>query len=164
MASHKKVRGKMAEERKDKYEIPEIEGADREDVTRISDDVLVTIVGKALTEIEGVVAVPGGIVSGILGRKGPGKGIKVEASDEEVVIEVAVVVGYGIRIPDVAATIQSKIRGAVEEMTGKYVRAVNVTVQGIRLPGAVQPPVLEEVVAEEEVEAFSEKKKKEKEQ
>jgi len=135
----------MAEEiqekdKKDKYEVPEIEEADHEDATRISDDVIVTIVAKALSEIEGVASVPGGIVSGILGRKGSGKGIKVEASDEEVVIDLAVVLDYGIRIPEVAARIQSKIRQSVEEMTGKYVRSVNVTIQGIRLPAAMPPP------------------------
>lgn len=128
----------MPEEQKDKYEIPEIQEAEREDTTRISDDVLVTIVGTVLSGMEGVAAVPGGIVSGILGRKGPGKGIKVEASDEEVVIDVAIVLDYGIRIPEVAAKIQSKIRGAVEEMTGKYVRAVNVTVQEMRFPETIQ--------------------------
>ena len=135
---------------KDKYEIPEIEEADREDGTRISDDVIVTIVARVLSEIEGVASVPGGIVSGILGRKGVGKGIKVEANDQEVAIDVALTLNYGIRIPEVAAEIQSKTRQAVEEMTGKYVRAVNVTVQGMRLPETIRPAEEEAAASEEE--------------
>ncbi len=135
---------------KDKYEIPEIQEAEHDDATRISDDVLVTIAGRILSEMQGVAAVPGGIVSGILGRKGQGKGIKVEASDPEVVIDVAVVADYGVKIPELAANIQSKIREAVEEMTGKYVRAVNVTVQGMRLPTA--QPAEEESEGSEESE------------
>lgn len=135
---------------KDKYEIPEIEDADRDDGTRISDDVVVTIVATVLSEIEGVASVPGGIVSGILGRKGVGKGIKVEANDQEVAIDVALTLNYGIRIPEVAAEIQSKTRQAVEEMTGKYVRAVNVTVQGMRLPETIRPAEEEAVASEEE--------------
>ncbi len=135
---------------KDKYEIPEIEEADREDGTRISDDVIVTIVARVLSEIEGVASVPGGIVSGILGRKGVGKGVKVEANDQEVAIDVALTLNYGIRIPEVAAEIQSKIRQAVEEMTGKYVRAVNVTVQGMRLPETIRPAEEEAAASEEE--------------
>ena len=135
---------------KDKYEIPEIEDADREDGTRISDDVIVTIVARVLSEIEGVASVPGGIVSGILGRKGVGKGIKVEANDQEVAIDVALTLNYGIRIPEVAAEIQSKTRQAVEEMTGKYVRAVNVTVQGMRLPETIRPAEEEAAASEEE--------------
>jgi uncharacterized alkaline shock family protein YloU len=133
----------MTPEQEDKYEMPEIQGADHDDATRISDDVIVTIAATVLSEIEGVASVPGGIVSGILGRKGAAKGIKVEASDRDILIEVAVTLNYGIKIPEVAAEIQRKIRDAVEEMTGKYVRAVNVSIQGMRLPEAVQ-------VAEEE--------------
>jgi uncharacterized alkaline shock family protein YloU len=132
------------EQRKDKYEIPEIGEADHEDATRISDDVIVTIAARVLSEIEGVASVPGGLVSGILGRKGASKGIKVEMSDREVMIDVAVTLDYGIRIPELAANIQTSIREAVEEMTGQYVRAVNVTVQGMRLPEAIRTEVEEE--------------------
>ncbi len=147
------------QEEKDKYEIPEMEAADHEDSTRISDDVIVTIAASVLSEIDGVASVPGGIVSGILGRKGASKGIKVEASDQEVVIDVAVFLNYGIRIPEVAAGIQSRIREAVEEITGKYVRAVNVTVQGMRLPATVEmPPAGEEAAAGEGEETPSETK------
>ena len=137
------------QQEKDKYEIPEIQEADHEDATRISDDVIVSIVATVLSEIEGVASVPGGIVSGILGRKGSSKGIKVETTDRDAVIDVAVVLDYGIKIPELAATIQTKVREAVEEITGKYVRAVNVTVQGMRLPAAIQPPEEEPAPVEE---------------
>jgi len=139
----------MAPEQEDKYEIPEIQEADHDDSTKISEDVIATIVATVLSQIEGVASVPGGIVSGILGRKGAGKGIKVEASDQEVVIDVAVTLNYGIKIPEVAAEIQTKIREAVEDMTGKYVRAVNVSFQGMRLPEAVQAPEEEPAPVEE---------------
>ncbi len=140
----------MTQEQKDKYEIPEIQEADHDDATRISDDVIVTIVATVLSEVEGVASVPGGIVSGILGRKGAAKGIKVEASNQEVTIDLAVTLNYGIKIPDVAAEIQSKIRERVEEMTGMYVRAVNVSVQGMRFPETVQVPDEEPALAEED--------------
>lgn len=139
----------MTPEQEDKYEMPEIQEADHDDATRISDDVIVTIVATVLSEVEGVASVPGGIVSGILGRKGAAKGIKVEASDQEITIDVAVTLNYGIKIPDVAAEIQSKIRDAVEEMTGMYVRAVNVSVQGMRLPETVEASEEEPAPAEE---------------
>ncbi len=143
------------QEDKDKYEIPDIEEDEREDAVKISDDVIVTIVASVLSEVEGVASIPGGIVSGILGRKGAGKGIKVEASDQEVAIDVALTLNYGSRIPEVAANIQGKIREAVEKITGKYVRAVNVAVQGMRFPETVQPAV-EKAAASEEKETPSE--------
>lgn len=141
----------MADRDEDKYEMPEIQEANHDDSTRISDDVIATIAATVLSEIQGVASVPGGIVSGILGRKGAGKGIKVEASDQEVVIDVAVIMNYGTKIPEVAAQVQTKIREAVEEITGMYVRAVNVSVQGMRLPETVQPRV-EELARLEKVE------------
>jgi len=147
----------MADSHEDKYEMPEIQEADHDDSTRISDDVIVTIAATVLSEIHGVASVPGGIVSGILGRKGASKGIKVEASDQEVVIDVAVIMNYGTKIPDVAAQIQTKIREAVEQITGMYVRAVNVSVQGMRLPETMQPRA-EEPARLEKVEPPSETK------
>jgi uncharacterized alkaline shock family protein YloU len=144
------MREKRQEEEKERYEIPEIEEADHEDATRISEDVIVTIVATVLSEIEGVASASGGIVSGILGRKGASKGIKVEASDKEITIDVSVILDYGIRIPDVAANIQSKIRQAVEDMTGKYVRAVNVTIQGMRFPPTIEAPAEEEAAPDED--------------
>ncbi|MDP2895833.1 MAG: Asp23/Gls24 family envelope stress response protein [bacterium] len=147
----------MADRDEDKYEMPEIQEANHDDSTRISDDVIATIAATVLSEIQGVASVPGGIVSGILGRKGASKGIKVEASDQEVVIDVAVIMNYGTKIPEVAAQVQTKIREAVEEITGMYVRAVNVSVQGMRLPETVQPRV-EELARLEKVEPPSETK------
>jgi uncharacterized alkaline shock family protein YloU len=140
---------------KDKDAIPDIEEDEREDVVKVSDDVIVTIVASVLSEVEGVASVAGGIVSGILGRKGAGKGIKVEASDQEVAIDVALTLNYGARIPEVAANIQAKLRETVEKITGKYVRAVNVSVQGMRFPETVRPAV-EKAVAGEGGEAPSE--------
>lgn len=147
----------MADKHDDKYETPEILEADHDDTTRISDDVIMTIAATVLSEVRGVASVPGGIVSGILGRKGASKGIKVEASDQEVVIDVAVVMDYGARIPEVAAEVQTKIRQAVEEITGMYVRAVNVAVQGMRLPETVQLEA-EEAASLEKIESLSESK------
>jgi uncharacterized alkaline shock family protein YloU len=147
----------MADDHEDKYETPEMQEADHDDATRISDDVIVTIAATVLSEVRGVASVPGGIVSGILWRKGASKGIKVEASDQEVVIDVALVMDYGAKIPEVAAQVQSKIRRAVEEITGMYVRAVNVSVQGMRLPDTAQP-LTEQPVHGEKTEPSSETK------
>jgi uncharacterized alkaline shock family protein YloU len=121
------------DERK-RYSGEEIEAAGHEDVVRVSDDVISTIAGMALAEVKGVATSSIGLVGGLLGRKGAGRGIKIEADGNAVTLDVTIMVEYGARIPDVAAEIQAKLRSAIEEMTGKFVRAVNVTVQGIRAP------------------------------
>ena len=124
----------MNDSERNRYSSEEMEEAGRDDVVRVSDEVIMTIAGMALAEVKGVASPAPGFVGGLFSRKGPSKGIKVETDGNAVSLDVTVTVEYGARIPDVAAEVQTKLRGAIEEMTGKFVRAVNVTVQGIRAP------------------------------
>ncbi|MDA8096856.1 MAG: Asp23/Gls24 family envelope stress response protein, partial [Clostridia bacterium] len=66
-----------------------------------------------------------------LGRKNLGRGVKVEVGEKETAVDLYVIVEYGIRIPDVAAQIQSSVKRAIETMTGLVVVEVNVHVQGV---------------------------------
>lgn len=120
----------MSNIEQDKYN-KDLIPAEIEDSTRINDDVLSTIAGIELTKIKGISATGGGITD-FLSRKNPSKGIKVEVNGDRVVFDIAVIVDYGINIPDVSHEIQTKIRKAVSEMTGKFVSAINISVQGIR--------------------------------
>jgi uncharacterized alkaline shock family protein YloU len=120
----------MSDREEDKYS-KDLLPAETEDSIRINDDVLSTIAGTELTKIKGISAAGGGI-SDFLGRKSPSKGIKIEVVDDKVTVDVGITVDYGISIPDVAHEIQTRIRKAITEMTGKFVGAVNVTIQGIR--------------------------------
>jgi uncharacterized alkaline shock family protein YloU len=138
----------MSDHEPNKYRSDEMEEAGRDDVVRVNDEVIATIAGTALAEVKGVASSAPGFVGGLLGRKGASRGIKIEADGNDVVVDVTIAVEYGARIPDVAAEIQSRLRGAIEEMTGKFVRAVNVTVQGIRAPSGA--PGFAEPVDEDE--------------
>ena len=60
-----------------------------------------------------------------------GMGIKVEKENEKAKIDVNIIVEYGSRIPDVAFEIQTRVKKAVENMTGFKVEEVNVHVQGV---------------------------------
>lgn len=108
----------------------------KEDKTRIADEVIMTIAGKAAAEVAGVVSLSGNIadgIAGILGKKNFGKGVKVEATEKEVVLDVSIIVEYGCRIHEVAKEVQDKVRIAVEEMTGLKVTEVNVNVLGVNV-------------------------------
>lgn len=107
-------------------------------VVRISDEVVSTVAAIAATEVDGVVAMTGGLVGGLsemLGRRNPQKGVRVEIGPEEAVIDLTLTVRYGVRIPEVAAKVQENVRVAVERMTGLAVRAVNVHVTGVEVSG-----------------------------
>ncbi|MCL6635089.1 MAG: Asp23/Gls24 family envelope stress response protein [Peptococcaceae bacterium] len=101
---------------------------------RIADEVVKVIAGLAAIEVKGVAGMSGGLVGGIaemLGRKNLSKGIKVEVGEKEAAVDLYVIMDYGVRIPDVAAEIQERVKSAVERMTGLVVVEVNVNVQGI---------------------------------
>jgi uncharacterized alkaline shock family protein YloU len=108
----------------------------REDKIRISDEVVMTIAGIAASQVEGVSSMSGSFgdgIAGILGRKNPTKGVKVEVGEKEALIDLSIVVEYGCKIHEVAREIQDRVRKAVEEMTPLKVVEVNVNVLGVNI-------------------------------
>lgn len=106
----------------------------RDDKIRISEEVIATIAGIAASETENLASMSGGFVNGIagiLGRKSMGKGIKVEVKEDLVTIDLSVVMQYGCKIHEVVRGMQSRVRDAVESMTGMQVTAVSVNVLGV---------------------------------
>ncbi len=102
---------------------------------KIADEVVAVIAGKAVTEVQGVSDMSGGFAGGIgevlSGKKNLAKGIKVIVTDKDAKIDVNIIVEYGVRIPEIAFEIQTKVKKAVETMTGLKVTEVNVHVQGV---------------------------------
>lgn len=101
----------------------------------ISEEVIGIIAGLAAAEVEGVSGMTLGFVDGInqiLGtNKKYSKGVKIELEGDKVVIDLYVIVRYGVKIPDVAFSIQNSVKDSVESMTGLIVKSVNINVQGI---------------------------------
>ena len=73
------------------------------DTIKISNDVVATYAGIAVSEVEGVYGMAGGfagITEVISGKKNLSKGIKVEVGEKSTKIDVNIIVEYGARIPD----------------------------------------------------------------
>ena len=153
--------GEDQEEKKD--EIVEIEENTEgtNDGIKISNDVVAVIAGVAVSEVPGVASMSGGFAGGISevlsGKKNLSKGIKVDAGEKEVKIDVNIIVEYGSRIPDVAFEIQNRVKKSVENMTGLKVEEVNVHVQGVNTTAVEsKEDVKEETKQEENVDAQEE--------
>jgi len=102
----------------------------------LADEVVATIAGIAACNISGIAGMSGGLVNGIaefLGKKSPMKGVKVEAVDGEVVVNMQIIAEYGVAIQSVCDNMQDKIKYDIEQMTGLKVKSVNVFVLGIKL-------------------------------
>lgn len=106
----------------------------------IHDNVIAVIAHETAKRVPGVVELQGSLadgLAGMIGKTPKDKGIRIEKENEELLtIDLAVVLEYGVCIPEVCVQLQSAVKEAVENMTGKQIYAVNVVVQGIRGPEA----------------------------
>ena len=120
--------------------VPRLEDKDEENelgAVHIHNSVIGVIARLAAAKVPGVVDFVGGIVdglAGIVGKRSSDRGVHVENVDNGVVIELNVVLEYGVHIPKVAWQVQNEVRKAVEQMTGKSVKSVTVVVQSVQAP------------------------------
>lgn len=107
-----------------------------ENSVKIANDVVGKIAAIAALEINGVSAMGNNITTEILGKAGIKnlmKNAKVEIVNNEVRLELAITVDYGINIPGISQAVQAKVKQTVENMTGLTVSDVNVRIAGINL-------------------------------
>lgn len=107
----------------------------------LSEEAIATIAGAAATECYGVVGMAGrkmtdGIFE-LLGKENLSKGVSVSVEGDDVYIDLSVVVGYGVRISEVARMVVDKVRYTVENATGLKAKKVTVNVQGVRVQGSL---------------------------
>ena len=108
--------------------------SDQPGKVKIADEVVSIIAGLATTEVEGVSSMAGNITNEIvsrLGMKSLSKGIQVEVSDNEVMVDVAINIAYGYSIPDVSTKVQEKVKTTIESMTGLEVAKINVRIASV---------------------------------
>ena len=101
---------------------------------QISDEVISIIAGTAAAETEGVSlpsSAPVSSVKGFFGKKNQSKGVKVTVEENTALIEIEVVVKFGINIKNACEEVQQKVKNAVETMTGLTVSGVNINVTAI---------------------------------
>lgn len=103
----------------------------------ISEEVIATIAGAAAVECYGLVGMAAvklkdGIAQ-LLGREDLTKGVEVLISGDEVVLNLYIIVGYGVNIAEVARNVIDRVKYSVEKQTGLKVNRVNINVQGVKL-------------------------------
>jgi len=76
------------------------------------------------------------------GKSSVGRGIKAEVGEKQTAIDIALVVEYGVVIPELATEVRANIIAAVERMTGLEVVEVNIAVNDVHLPD--EPDEIEE--------------------
>ncbi|MGT2932759.1 Asp23/Gls24 family envelope stress response protein [Streptococcus catagoni] len=100
------------------------------------DKVIEKIVGHALEDVDGLLAVSGGFFSNLknstVNSKSVTDGVNVEVGSKEVAVDLDVIVEYGKDVPKVAEQIKAIVAQNVDVMTHLKVVEVNINVVDIR--------------------------------
>lgn len=102
----------------------------------IAPEVIEVITGIAASEVKGVSAMRGNFATGVVerfGKKSHSKGVKVELTENGVLIDLYVVLNFGVSIPQIAQQLQTNIRQSLKNMTGLEISEINVHVVGIQI-------------------------------
>lgn len=105
----------------------------------VSHEVIANVAGNAAMEVFGLVGMSSrkqlkdGIAE-LLRRENLSKGIEVHTDDDgEIIIDMYIIVSYGIKISEVAHNAQQKVIYTLDNTLGIKVSKVNVMVQGVRV-------------------------------
>lgn len=105
-------------------------------MVQIADDVVAMIASLAATEVEGVSSMAGNITNELMGKVGVKnltKGVKVDVLEGNVTVDLAVTMEYGFNIPATCQKVQSKVKAAIENMTGITCSDVNIRIAGVNI-------------------------------
>ncbi len=103
---------------------------------QIADDVVAMIASLATTEVDGVSAMTGNITNELMtkvGMKNLTKGVKVDILGHSVRVDLTVTMDYGYNIPATCQKVQTKVKTAVENMTGLECTDVNIKIAAISM-------------------------------
>ena len=103
----------------------------------VDNNVIASIAGKVATSCYGVVGMASkskkdGVIS-LLKLENMSRGIKVDVSENGIVIDLHIIVEYGVNINAICDSIVNNVRYKLEHNTGLKVTKVNVLVESVRV-------------------------------
>lgn len=106
-------------------------------VIDISHEYFISLVGNAVMSSYGVAAMSSSspqrsLLERITGKHPDDKGIRVRVKNQKLVIDLHIIVTYGMNISAIVKSIMHNVRFTVEDKTGFSVARVNVFVDGMQ--------------------------------
>lgn len=103
----------------------------------IDNDVLAKYAGSSAVECFGVVgmasiSVKDGLVK-LLKRESLSHGVNITVENNKIIIDLHIIVSYGVSISAVAENLICNVKYKVEEFTGMEVVKINIFVEGVRV-------------------------------
>jgi len=110
----------------------------------ITTETIRSIVGLNLTDVKGVVGSRKSIIKEITDMlrgetneneiEEANRTIKVEIKDNKPLINLFIIIKYGVRIPDIAWDIQNRVKEGLMQKLGTEINEIDIHVQGIQFP------------------------------
>ena len=94
----------------------------------IASEAIAQIVAHVAVEAYGVVGMSGRGLARLRGRRG----IEIRRDGEDVIVDLRVVVEYGLNLAEVASTLRNRVAYEVERLTGLRVAVVEVHIEDAR--------------------------------
>jgi len=114
----------------------------------ISNETIGSIVSLNLSEVKGVVGSRKSIIKEITDMlrgdtieneiEEASRTIKVEIKDNKPLIKLNIIIKYGVRIPDIAWDIQSRVKKGLAKKLGIETNEIDIHIQGIQFPKKTQ--------------------------
>ena len=102
----------------------------------ITGDVIAQIVGLSVLECYGVVGMAATSltqgVARLLSRERLGQGVALRREREGLVIDLYIVVEYGLNLAEVAANVRSRVQYQVQKQTQMPVHSLQIHIQGVK--------------------------------
>lgn len=102
----------------------------------ISHDYFSNLIGYAASSCYGVAGManssPVQGIKSLLGQESPTRGVRVKNTGGALLIDLHIIVTYGVNITEIVKSIIKKVKYTVEEATGLRVESVNVFVDGMK--------------------------------
>ncbi|KRN03835.1 Asp23/Gls24 family envelope stress response protein [Holzapfeliella floricola] len=104
----------------------------------ISNNVIATVVGGAATDIYGIVGMASKNqlkdgMNEILNRENYTKGVVIKQNNGDIVVDVYIIVGYGVKMSEVSRNVQNSVKYHLKQYLGTQAKSVNVIVQGVKI-------------------------------
>lgn len=114
----------------------------------VTEETIGNIVSLNLADVKGVVGSRKSIIKEITDMlrgdtseneiEEASRNIKVEIKDNKPLINLYIVIKYGVRIPDIAWDIQSRVKEGLMKKLGLDINEIDIHVQGIQFPKKTQ--------------------------
>jgi uncharacterized alkaline shock family protein YloU len=106
-------------------------------VINISPNAISMVAGIAAMQCFGVVGmashnIQDGISELLTGKDNLSKGIEIVIEEDSIIVDLYIIVEYGVRIKEVARNVIQNVKYAIENQLGLQISEINVIVQGVR--------------------------------